>query len=83
MCRQSILPLSRSCIQESISSPEEIHGFSFAHKLCLAKFSSDLKDFKIVEYRFYLRDGLEKKAYLAPFRDIHIVMLLPLAGDGT
>lgn len=75
MCRvQSILPLSCSCIQESISSPaEEIHGFSFAHKLCLAKLSSDLKDLKSAEYKFSLRDGLEK-SILAPFRNIHMIM---------
>ena len=40
----NILPLSRSCLQESIPGPaEKIHGFSFAYKFCLAKFSSDLK----------------------------------------
>jgi hypothetical protein len=72
----NILPFSRSCIQESIPSPaEEIHGFSFAHKLCLAKFGSNLKS---TEYRFSLWDGLrKKKAYLARRRPIPPLLSIP------
>ena len=73
----NILPLSRSCIQESIPSPaEEIHGFSFTHKLCLAKFSSDLKSTK---YRFSLWDGLKKikMQYLARRRPIPPFLSIP------
>ena len=72
----NILPLSRSCIQESIPSPtEEVHGFSFTHKVCLAKFSSNLKS---TEYRFSLeRHERKTEVYLARRRPIPPLLSIP------